>query len=224
MTERVFDLLAISVAIIIGCLVATGLAGIYRYSDTNALTVLVGLATVLQALFAALALDGLRHARGQADAARASLALMDDTAKRQLRAYVDIGGVSVRRTSPDHSPVVTVRLQNSGQTPAYKLNILIALGLWEMPGPEAHPDFTPDPNYITLGSGQLYEVAAGFNGLLNAEDKATLDAGGVYTLSGYVSYVDAFDQPRFTRFHLRSVTTRDETPAMNGYGPLNDST
>jgi hypothetical protein len=88
----------------------------------------VGLATLLAAgaaaIFAKVAAD---HTKRAADAADRQVVISDDTARRQLRAYVDFRDVSVSSFRPGATCRFSAKIYNSGQTPAYDVKCICTL-------------------------------------------------------------------------------------------------
>src|SRR5205814_1432132 len=82
----------------------------------------------------------------QARSARRQLKHAEDVAQRQLRAYVIMGITDMPRATFDVGAVISVnvRIENRGQTPAYKLRTNFRSDVFDYPFPEGY-DFTlPD--------------------------------------------------------------------------------
>ena len=87
----------------------------------------------------------------------------EDTAMRQLRAYVVAGAksVDIRGTENEVWVSVQITIKNTGQTPAHDLSIVSKTELIEHPIKMPF-DFTlisgPDPSVAVLGAGELTET------------------------------------------------------------------
>jgi len=85
--------------------------------------------------------------RKSAQAARDSIDLSRDTAKRQLRAYMCIGKVRLNVT-PDKQLKAQIHIENSGQSPAYEVRT------WALPVIREHPLNAPlDPPKVDALKG-----------------------------------------------------------------------
>lgn len=147
-------------------------------------------------------------------AANKEYALAENTAKRELRAYVCIDSSEMRfRTG---IPVVRVVIRNCGQTPAYKTHGWIAVEI---------SDYLPTP---VLGKPndagiQLSSSVVGPGGTVELEGRPTKRAtqtdysdvaSGARTVFayGFIGYEDAFGDSRWTTFRL--ITSRSESPRV----------
>jgi hypothetical protein len=130
------------------------------------------------------------------------------TAERQLRAYVTVQGVGVKRTDRDGKVWLhmEVQLMNTGQTPAYNV-IVGSLGkILPLPLPQG-TDLTVHPNGSeissrVLGSGQG-SMARPDLGPISLEQLGKLARRETKTAFygyGRITYRDIFDKPHYTNF------------------------
>jgi hypothetical protein len=136
----------------------------------------------------------------------------EDTAQRQLRAYIVAGptGIVFNDLLKDII-VVEITIKNTGQTPARE--VLVVSRTCVLPYPlEGSFDFTlisgPDPSKSVLGKDQdiLHESTA--DAVLTGDEmmRVTNPEGGfrVYTY-GRVDYRDVFDHPQHTHFCCTNI-------------------
>lgn len=164
-------------------------------------------------------------------AAEKSLEVAQDTAARQLRAYVLVGGAQLSYEtngilnsvpSAGARPLARVRVHNSGQTPAWGVTVRTALCLRPLP---------IDPSSLTLadrtinsqvdlgaGAGGNSTVAA--PGLLASETAAAISSveQGIF-LIGEVVYQDIFGVERHTKFSMvNAAGHHDGTMSFTAFG------
>ena len=123
--------------------------------------------------------------------------LAEDTAERQLRAYVGVKHACVMLTSPaDGTATCYIKLKNFGLTPAYKfrawvLHRIQALVI-EPPFDEAS---VQDANSILMPSAAvdaIFVVA-----IPSAVRKEITERKKILYVWGRADYIDAFDEPRY---------------------------
>lgn len=123
----------------------------------------------------------------------------DETAKRELRAYVFVNDARIEGVAAGDSPVATVLLKNSGQTPAYKVRVSIRMELRA-----AFADVPALEEAAALGHlapGANLTTKAPSVGSLAVTEHARLDSGHVTLfVYGVVHYIDSFKKPHWTRF------------------------
>lgn len=130
---------------------------------------------------------------------RRTVQTMDDTAKRELRAYVSATRAVIHEPFSAKGGNVKVTIKNSGQTPAYDYTVtyecLNAPGPCSLdePAKTANARGSIAPNGAILATIPLRAFSPG--------ERAELE-GGRRTLYvfGKISYTDAFQGARFTRF------------------------
>jgi hypothetical protein len=171
-----------------------------------------------------------------AEASRAAAAMEDNawqtriaagattrTAERQLRAYVFPRAPKIIGLFSDSPPLMTCRIRNFGQTPAYELRIsaTVFVGiepLREMPAPEPIEQITD----FVLGPSGECNISRSY--ILSDQHANEIRAGrmAIY-FRGIISYRDAFGHtpPRTTEFTLmksRQVGLEDEMLAVRAEG------
>jgi hypothetical protein len=129
----------------------------------------------------------------------------DDTAKRQLRAYISVDGATVSRFGDTVvPPEAHVIFKNSGQTPAYEVRGWIAIKMAEFPFNGTFEEFgTLQPFSSVIGSGgSVHGIGATKRSLSNDENKSVNDGTGAIFVWGELTYQDAFKAPHYTRFRM----------------------
>jgi hypothetical protein len=130
----------------------------------------------------------------------------EDTAKRQLRAYVSVEPKEVRFLSPEYSPGITILLKNHGSTPARKVTHKSEIAVLPNPLPAAFK-FTYSPESedrtpFVLFPEQPRESIKARPTLLTAVEITNLGNGTNFRLYfyGLVGYVDSFGLPQTTTY------------------------
>jgi hypothetical protein len=127
----------------------------------------------------------------------------DDTAQRQLRAYVFPQNSEIRKFGSDQSPEGWVEIRNTGNTPAYKLQRRGGIMLTPFPAQRfPEHDWTTPSSKSDLGpGGEVYLGPITFPNAFTREQIARVVSGesAIY-LWGEIRYIDAFKQPRTTKF------------------------
>ena len=124
------------------------------------------------------------------------------TARRQLRAYVNVSDISVNViTHP-----VAVLFKNLGQTPAYKCNAQVRLWAFE----KGTEDFTlpqlPLESQATLGAGMELPIGATWPQLNDVQVTALREGGLTVWMFGRIEYQDIYGRPHTTRFRFQYVS------------------
>ncbi|HZT51631.1 MAG TPA: hypothetical protein VFA22_06855 [Stellaceae bacterium] len=128
--------------------------------------------------------------------------LFSRTARQQLRSYLLVESAA-RAGEHDENPEFQIVIKNFGQTPAYRVRTWIAVRPGErtqagLPGPEAG---TIDASDAALGPGGSIALGKQFEG---GWDEAGLEdflSGRIVLfVYGEVTYRDAFNRRRYTRF------------------------
>jgi hypothetical protein len=145
---------------------------------------------------AALLLIALGLSVWAAGAAWQTVHTMRDTATRQLRAYVAIPKLRIRRVELGSKPVAVIKIKNSGQTPAYDLRGHFGLALFPYPFKDVGEPATPNEiSVIDVGPNQAIVARAELIGPLEQKHiDALRDGRGAMLLVGHVTYRDAFGQ------------------------------
>jgi hypothetical protein len=160
---------------------------------------LIIVTVIFTALAAISAGKAANAAHASAERATDTLRIMEETAERQLRAYVHVKALKIKNAkSEEWSPTVQVQFQNFGATPAYAVRQIIAIG-WFPPEPVDESRFTlRDDRWNAFGDLGPTQFMT-----------ASLVPDWVPWLSqrpavwGKIEYMDVFKRPRSTDF--RSV-------------------
>ena len=149
--------------------------------------------------------------RRAAEAAEASVGaadkqyvLAENTAKRQLRAYLAVRDAKALLYD-DGVLEASLKLHNCGQTPAYGLQGAYKVGFspYPIPTPGTPPEDTRK-SISVLGAGGDYYILAKFAGLpgqtMNDTVKELHAPDFVFSLVGYFTYKDIFENEHFIRF------------------------
>ena len=130
--------------------------------------------------------------------------LYEDTAERQLRAYLCQGNATITDFGENLEPIVHIRIANRGQTPAYNVNLYCSVGIDVFPMTSYPPKLPPrEEAQFVLGPGGESIKSTRILKRLSLEDISVIKCGkwAIYAI-GKVTYIDAFGQDRFTNFRL----------------------
>jgi hypothetical protein len=132
----------------------------------------------------------------------------EDTAQRQLRAYISVNPSEISRITPTETFHFAFVLLNGGSTPAYSVGQVGELQLTEHPLPEnfPFPNLPPERKSLTMVPPRIPSI-----GHLLATSKFTKDeiieiltgapeGGRRLYIFGHVDYIDAFKKKHWTRF------------------------
>ena len=157
---------------------------------------------------------------------RRTVRTMDDTALRQLRAYVWCTATQLHDLEIGKLPRAVMEIRNAGQTPAYDMQVYggIVLLPYPLPDDTAFPILTAHKSTKMVlhpgGGNPHYSIAEFSSGGIKTMDTKHLDAVRkgedirIY-LAGLISYRDAFSKARETRF-LFSVKILDDLGSPKG--------
>lgn len=122
------------------------------------------------------------------------------TARRQVRAYVNVSGISLDQVTHP----VAVQFKNVGQTPAYKCNAQVRL--WAFPkGAETFElPVLPMESQLTLGSGMEQWIGAQWPE--EAHMLATQRGEMTVWLFGRIKYDDIYGRHHTTSFRFQLAT------------------
>jgi hypothetical protein len=125
---------------------------------------------------------------------------MQELGERELRAYVGVTEIGISGLLLATAPVATVRIRNTGKTPAYKLSVWGGVSI--MSGSEPPPE-PPGPGKVLSN----LEPSVELNKVTHYQspmDQATLDALAVGSktlyIHGEIRYRDAFGRDRRTTY------------------------
>ena len=158
---------------------------------------LLVISTVLIAIFTVvLALATFFLWRSTRDLVRGA----ENTAERQLRAYVFVKSMELRYFGTTRPFEVAARVKNSGQTPAYHLRTRITATLAVFPIKE-FVSAPPTPGESILGPSDELEISNVSPRTLTADERGkTVNGEYAIYVYGEIDYVDAFGRTRHTRF------------------------
>jgi hypothetical protein len=149
----------------------------------------------------------------------------NETARRELRAYVALREASIHNFAVDEKPEIHLKLTNYGRTPAYRLRVTLDTNI----RPDAGE--LPTLQEVTQAAGHL-APGADFQSLKTPEwivsrqqYFALQTPSHTLFVYGIVRYVDTFGQERFTKFRLMTgglAGIRDEMLATCGEGNETD--
>lgn len=156
--------------------------------------------------------EAARHAKRGADAAHATVASMEDTARRQLRAYIHF---TIDKSAPvsfnaAQKTVIRILYENCGQTPAMRCTSGGELDILPWPAP------VPFPDPIFEKEGAIYSLYPKAEGrwntpissrrIFSAEEIQEAINGKTKRLFlyGEIKYFDIFGKEHFTRFRMMS--------------------
>jgi hypothetical protein len=147
-----------------------------------------------------------RSARAAADAAHAaeqSVAVAQETAQRQLRAYLNYDQATIIDFTSDR-PLLQVSLKNYGHTPAYDVRFRIGIGIVpirtrESSSPPLHDEWQQFGVVAPQAPVIMHRTLTDPD-IPHATRRAiTAGVAGIF-VAGEVEYTDAFTQKRMTRF------------------------
>jgi hypothetical protein len=137
--------------------------------------------------------------------AQNTLALMKDTAQRQLRAYISVTAAKIEFPEPGR-PKSTLTFKNAGQTPAHDVQIWIHQWAAEYPLDVTLP--TPDRDFVmarnTLGAGaHCHMTNEAPRPIFKSPylDLVGTSQGTIYVY-GEISYLDVFGERHVQRYRL----------------------
>jgi hypothetical protein len=145
----------------------------------------------------------------------------DETAEKQLRAYVFIkdGGIAI---TPDGVGFVFgVIYKNFGKTPAYQYSTWTGGGIYpvdDLPFPKEPKSLTERVNRSIVGPSAETPVVADSVALSPPDLQAIRNRTKAIFIWGGVDYVDAFDKPRHFIFKMRMTGPESQIqPATRGW-------
>jgi len=142
-----------------------------------------------------------------ARAAERSVSIADDTAKRQLRAYVHIRDARVLNFGNNEPIKISASVHNFGNTPAYSAEISTSFCTGSDPQSGDHFVSAREPDKRNRAT-----IPPGSSTIMTIEFPKTLDASEIDNLRngklaiwffGEVRYRDAFDEVRLSRYRVK---------------------
>jgi hypothetical protein len=142
------------------------------------------------------------------DAGERQLRHLENTAERQLRAYIHTLGKDFLVQGDEHARFVNrFSVVNAGQTPAYKLKIDSVVKILPRPLPDNFAfDFIPEGknrSMMMVGPGRSVGHDSLADAILSDEEMISImrsDSGVRLYSFGTIRYEDCFGHPRFTNF------------------------
>jgi hypothetical protein len=127
----------------------------------------------------------------------------EQTAERQLRAYVVAEAASIRDADSSQSFGVTVVIHNFGQTPAYKYATSLNVQLVEA-STNSITELLTNPKsqqtQASIGPGAIILANSTLRAFAPAERAALASGTTTLFVFGEIRYTDAFGAARYTRF------------------------
>jgi len=144
-------------------------------------------------------------AKIQAGVARDTLQTMQDTAERQLRAYVGVSEASIHKVETG-APEAIVSIKNFGQTPAYDVQAWIHMWIAEYPLtvtvlPDAPADFPKSTAVLHPGIQTAFVMPKEPPVKKELIPLLGTAIGTIYVY-GTIKYRDAFRRDRTTKYRL----------------------
>lgn len=128
---------------------------------------------------------------------------MEDTADRQLRAYVFVYAADIEGIDSANPPEAVVVIKNSGQTPAFDVLHVGGIGFgksFDTLSAAIPPD---EITRMTLPPGGIWKNCVTAPRRLSTGEKSAIHAGTmIIFVYGEIRYKDAFDKPRFTKYRF----------------------
>jgi hypothetical protein len=136
------------------------------------------------------------------EAGERQLAHLEDTAQRQLRAYVFITNSGLQNLSAGQIPRASTCIKNSGQTPAYKVRHTQRFALDNFPLMRELPPAVAEEDFSVTNLGPNCETMKfGDGGRISAETIEALKAGRMALyVYGEIHYIDAFEKAHYTKY------------------------
>jgi hypothetical protein len=129
---------------------------------------------------------------------------MEDTGKRELRAYINVTEANITRMSTGGVPVAQVVLKNCGTTPAYRVTLIAQATITSAASPKILT-FEPTARRRMFGViGPTLDVhfRVTMDPFPEHERGAIQEGRKVVYVFGRLEYQDAFDAPRWTTFRM----------------------
>jgi hypothetical protein len=154
-------------------------------------------------------------AKESADAARDAVRLGENTAERQLRAYIGFEAPGLFMDSPQPGKVTAwIRLKNSGVTPAYKVKAWMTFKrdiAGQAPWQQMVGTFANEATILPGGTFNLNST----QDIDSASVQRVANGLEAFFVRGHCEYVDAFDKPRHFSFR-GEMTGPLETIVIDG--------
>jgi hypothetical protein len=161
--------------------------------------------------------ESIRVAEKSADVGLSAINLSQDTAERQLRAYITSAGAVIFAKGTDCR--LHIKFVNSGQTPAYKFQCWYNFAVCQLVGAPPFDNVGTPVGSSVVGAGEFNHIIRDF-AITSAQKEAITDGLLGIFVWGRVTYQDAFRNSRFLHFQLIAVsfTRAIEFDSVKGYG------
>jgi hypothetical protein len=141
-----------------------------------------------------------RATQTAANAAEKTVETMNETAGRQLRAYVAVKNGCVVGIRDGSKPIAWLTVKNYGQTPAYKFSVSVDIEL-VVGSDELHPNKEPSSVLGHLAPSAELVLTAPALVMLTQTHLFQLENGAATIfVHGIIRYFDTFGKEHFTRF------------------------
>lgn len=145
----------------------------------------------------------IAHAAQAAAAMQRANQLHEETARRQLRAYLSVTKAFAYGMSPEKQPTFGVVIKNQGQTPAYRTRLFSRLN-WTTDAPEDVTVDFPEPvveiGTVSGGDERAYRSISAGSPWPPGLYQAVMSKQATLVYSGVIVYHDAFRKRRLTTF------------------------
>jgi hypothetical protein len=145
-------------------------------------------------------------AQAATDATKRSIVLAEDTAQRQLRAYVMVHAAAIENLSSGRKPIARLILKNTGQTPAHAVSHWCSSGVAPYPMPDhvvrALRGRETEMSTKPLPPGAETKAWSESEILTEAQYEGLSEGTHALYVVGEIRYLDAFNKPQETDFLL----------------------
>ena len=132
----------------------------------------------------------------------------DDTARRQLRAYVHIDEATIKSTKFAECPIITLIAKNFGKTPAYRVEWRTGFEFFSSLKEDDLPAPITERGHAPLGPTASVIRVEQWRDSFGEETIRQMKTGtGALYVWGILKYKDAFDDPHTTAYRLKYEMT-----------------
>jgi hypothetical protein len=153
-------------------------------------------------------------AKIQAEVAQATLTTMQDTAARQLRAYVSVNNAAFKFLPSTNRTYIDVVIRNYGQTPAYGMIVTVEAAVALIYSADAVIPISTEAEAqaeTTFAPGHSNTIHINRNEMAQMFWERHRNARCHGYIWGRIDYKDAFDKAHFTTFQLVNDFTDTES-------------
>lgn len=139
----------------------------------------------------------------------------EETAKRQLRAYVCVTAAEIRTFGTSEPLEAVIQTKNAGQTPAYEMTARLGIAAMSDANNLPPPKESPGATYVGPNTDHYFTVPT--NNVLKPEQQQMVERGDVAIyVYGDLHYRDAFKVERYVHFRLRTRNNGNTLLERNG--------